>query len=110
MITVTEITSNNSGKPIPGAGMIIPAPNEMYQLKSGRAGYMNNEAKFMHLLAMRMRWEEGLRIPFEHLSLHATDQQAFVFVVHKGEATILDDDPGLFPSDELITKLRLILG
>lgn len=71
---------------------------------------MLSEDKAYQLMAMRLRVPEGNRFPADHLSLHVTDKKAFVFLVNKGQATTLEDDPDLFPSDQLITQIRLLIG
>lgn len=62
----------------------------------------------MRALAMRLRIHEGMKMPFQHIHTVWTGEKVFVFVVQKGEAVTLTDDSGLFPSDTLITQLRLI--
>lgn len=70
-----------------------------------------SEAMLMKLLTMRLRIGEGERIPFNHLSIYASNNKAIVFVVGKDEKPLtLEDDPDLFPSDVLITQLRLLMG
>lgn len=61
-------------------------------------------------IAMRMGWIEGHRIPFDFLECYVTDSKAIVFIVNKAQHLTIEDDPGLFPSDSLITQLRLIIG
>lgn len=41
---------------------------------------------------------------------HLTDDKITIFIVYNEQPSILDDDANLFPSDALITKLRLLLG
>lgn len=65
---------------------------------------------FKRLLAGRMRWAEGKRHPFEFLDIHVTDKVALVFIVNDSKPVTLEDDPALFPSDDLITRLRLLQG
>lgn len=50
----------------------------------------------------------GVEHNFQHLSAHIGSDKAFVFVVHNEQAVVLEDDPGLFPSDRLITQLRAL--
>lgn len=50
-------------------------------------------------------------LPFNYIDAYLKDGKAYVFVVNKtNEAVILEDDVNLFPSDKLITELRLIAG
>lgn len=64
------------------------------------------------MLAMRMRWYElGAPKGFEACNCYKRDEDVFVFVVPKqGEPLIITDDAALFPSDKLITQLRLLEG
>lgn len=62
----------------------------------------------MRALAMRLRISEGHQLPFQHLSTAWTGEKVFVFVVEHDQAVTLEDDANLFPSDVLITQLRLI--
>lgn len=68
----------------------------------------------MQQIAMRMRWgsEPGRIIVtgFEFIQAYVKDNVAVVFIVHGGKPVTIEDDAGLFPSDALITKLRLLLG
>jgi hypothetical protein len=64
----------------------------------------------MELLFKRLRIKEGMRVPLDFVSCHVTETVAYCFVVSRGEAVIIKDDPDLFPSDSLITKLRLLIG
>lgn len=66
--------------------------------------------RHMSILAYRLRLDEGVMHPFEFINLHITDEKAFVFIVKKGEAVILEDDPSMFPSDKLVASLRLLIG
>jgi hypothetical protein len=57
-------------------------------------------------LECRMDWD---RNPFAHLSIHQlTEHTVVLFIAVRGEAVVLEDDANLFPSDALVTKLRLL--
>jgi hypothetical protein len=48
-------------------------------------------------------------ISFQFLEIaKKSDGTRVVFVMHNDQAVVIDDLPGLFPSDELITKLKLL--
>jgi hypothetical protein len=66
--------------------------------------------EYHRMLAMRMRWVDGNVLPLQHISIHVTEKVAFVFVVQNDKAVTLEDDPNMFPSDQLITQLRIIQG
>jgi hypothetical protein len=48
------------------------------------------------------------RLPFDMVKAWPTPTKVFIFVVQGEQATVLEDDKSLFPSDKLITQLRLI--
>lgn len=48
--------------------------------------------------------------PFGFLQAIRSGQKVFVFLVHNEEALVIEDGWDLFPSDTLITQLRLIAG
>jgi hypothetical protein len=46
---------------------------------------------------------------FDHWHMHRVgDEKVIVLIINKGVSTILEDEWPLFPSDALITKLRLL--
>lgn len=62
------------------------------------------------MIAMRLRVPHGAVLGFEFLKCYVTPEHAFVFIVHNGQECTIKDDPNLFPSDGLITQLRLLIG
>lgn len=63
-----------------------------------------------HMIASRLRLHEGEHIGFDHIWAHQIAADKFVvFLVIKGTPMMLEDD-ALFPSDKLITQLRLLRG
>jgi len=63
------------------------------------------------MIASRMHWDDGQRVPFEALDPYKlNDSEVVVFVITNGEPLILRDDLNLFPSDAFITQLRLLGG
>jgi hypothetical protein len=62
-------------------------------------------------LAIRMGWnvnQTGMKY-FEHCEPRKlNDEKAVVFVIHEGKAMCIEDDLNLFPSDTLVTQLRLL--
>ena len=60
------------------------------------------------MLTYRMGWNIKA-CPFRRvLPQLVTDQKLVVFVVTKTDALIIEDDPNLYPSDTLVTQLRLL--
>lgn len=89
---------------------------DTFDLKEG----VNMDRRYvtaMSMLAMRMKWgpfntSEIDRFnpltPFDHVSIHRGTEQVCVFVVVSGEPMVFADDVNLFPSDELVGKIRLL--
>ena len=70
----------------------------------------------LQLIAARLRlpMEQGMLIKFpglDHIHVHTKGvDTAIVFIVKDGKPVTVEDDPSLFPSDNLITQLRLLMG
>lgn len=62
-----------------------------------------------NMIAMRLHLKEGVVFPF-HLHAHRSNDTVFVFLVHNGKPLILEDAWSMFPSDQLISNLRLLYG
>ena len=67
-------------------------------------------------LAMRMRWRRADNLVaegFSHIAIHSAPASTVVHVwviTKDGQATTIEDDVALFPSDALVTKLNLLKG
>lgn len=72
------------------------------------ASAIENEPYRFKLLAMRLRMLEGEKFPFEHLFTGHTGDKVFVVIIDKGECLTFEDSAALFPSDTLITQIRMI--
>jgi hypothetical protein len=59
-------------------------------------------------LCVRLRMQQGEGFPLEFIDFHVAADKVYVFTVSKGGAAIIEDDRNLFPSDSLITALRLL--
>jgi len=59
------------------------------------------------MLSIRMRVSVD-NLPFDDIYTSLGKEKVFVFVVQNGVPIIFEDDIGLFPSDTLVTQLRLI--
>lgn len=65
----------------------------------------------MQALMFRLHIKANEAMPFPFLSVFFTKDKALVFVVGKEEQySVIEDDKALFPSDSLITALRLLEG
>lgn len=60
------------------------------------------------MIAMRLRIPEGERMPFDDIHTSLGKEKIFVFILQNDKPVVLEDDIGLFPSDALVTQLRLI--
>ena len=62
----------------------------------------------MSMLRSRLRIAPDLQLPFDQLYTLATEEKIFVVFMHDNQLAILEDHAGLYPSDTLVTQLRLI--
>ena len=60
------------------------------------------------MIGMRLRVPEGAMFPFDALETHYAGEKVFIFVVVDAKPVVFEDESSLFPSDALITQLRLI--
>jgi hypothetical protein len=94
---------------------IMALPN-IYDKMENMKMHGRNVVSPMSMLMMRMQWgpfkadaDYGSEaVPFEHMAVHLGNGKAFVFIVSNGEAVTLTDEPGIFPSDALITQVRML--
>jgi len=97
--------------PIP-PGLVIQPPSAVQYtggMHTGLGGQYSTEA-LLRMLAMRMRWDTGASTGLEFISAHKGNELVFIFIVREGQPMILEDDTNMFPSDALVTKLRLMVG
>jgi hypothetical protein len=64
----------------------------------------------LDLLLNRLRRQNLPFAAIEHLHVYLGKDTAKVFYVKDGEHSVIDDDITLFPSDALVTALRLLLA
>jgi hypothetical protein len=68
-----------------------------------------SEQYLFSMLASRLRWDDYNTAPFRRVvPCRVTDDKVVVFVVTKGEALLVEDDAHMYPSDALVTQLRLL--
>ena len=80
------------------------------QMKGALAGAAHNirNAEWRNrALTMRMRWD---RVPFEAFYTHyvTAKEEIVIFIIYKDTAVTLTDPAAMFPSDALVTQLRLL--
>lgn len=69
----------------------------------------DGDGDLIRMLAMRLRWSDGQPLPYMHLYVTRVDNEVIVVVVNTGQApVVMQDGWDLFPSDTLITQLRLL--
>lgn len=61
------------------------------------------------MLCMRMRWTDETTPGFDYVAIHSAGEKVFVWVITKdAQAVTIEDEAGLYPSDALVTKLRML--
>jgi hypothetical protein len=81
-------------------------PNEHWSAAMHR---IYGPQQLIKMLEMRMRWAHGQKFGFSGLLLHQDAERVVVVVVITGRPpVIIEDGAELFPSDTLITQLRLL--
>jgi hypothetical protein len=114
---LAKMGSLSSGPAFPPAAPSQLPPNLGGPYSGGQQAAPPEYWAPMEKLSMRMNWPYPRRDnpigwappkPFNHLDIFATPEKVLVFVVHNHNHVTIEDDVSLFPSDELITKLRLM--
>lgn len=59
-------------------------------------------------LAMRMGWELGQPFDSLHIARKKSDNTVVLFIMSNSQPVTLEDDAALFPSDSLISRLKLL--
>jgi hypothetical protein len=60
------------------------------------------------LISIRLHRDVGAELGFEHIDATRSGDMVFVFVVQCGVPVTIEDSYALFPSDALVTQLRLL--
>lgn len=71
-------------------------------------GGSDSPDSLLRMLAMRLRLHDGQQFPFDFIMPCRSGEKVVLFLIVKGEPTFMEDGMDLYPSDALITKLRLI--
>ena len=80
------------------------------------AGQQANSNKFTHnameaMICSRMGWSGINQSPFRDMRCaRLNSDEAVVFIIHKETPLMIRDDLHLFPSDALVSQLRLLLA
>lgn len=67
-----------------------------------------SEEEAYRLLGLRLRLREGTIMPLK-MNIILGEDKTYLFTLSKGGPVVLEDDPHLFPSDEMIAKLILLM-
>jgi len=96
------------GQVLAGQGWVNPP-------RTTRGGSNNKAERLFGMLAMRMRWDatlfssQGFDIPFHGITLlERADGVVLILIATATDHVLLEDDGAMFPSDNLITKLRVL--
>lgn len=88
-----------------GRGSILPQA-------VGRGPSTPRVYTYQNKMEMRMGWQPG-HVPsvFAFVEYRMVGDKAFMWILtNDGQSIVLEDDAALFPSDVLITKVRLMEG
>jgi hypothetical protein len=66
-------------------------------------------ASLMEMISMRLFGGRPDKLPFPFAQAHKAGERVFIFIVKGDEGMMLEDEAKMFPSDGLVTQLRLLL-
>lgn len=103
-----QYAQGNTGQVLGVQGWVTPPTTT-------RGGANNKAEHLFKMLAMRMRWDanlfvsQGYEIPFHGITLlERADGVVLILIATGTDHVLLEDDGQMFPSDNLITKLRVL--
>ena len=94
-----------AGPNLAGAQRMMP---DQAQSRAPRPRYMIQQK-----LSMRMGWSDLSDAADKHsLKLHLVHDsgKVFIFGVKNGESFVLQDEADIFPSDQIVTQMRMVCG
>lgn len=105
-------TTPITGKPLPllqvmPEGPYISYPSDGFSVKVGAA--IKSEGWRRRAIYVRLQLPDGEKLPFDGLETLLGDEMVYIMVVVRGKGVMLEDERGLFPSDTLLTQLRLLV-
>lgn len=80
-----------------------------HKIAMQQAAERSRVAGLMEMLSMRLFGGRPDPLPFPFAKAHKAGDQVFVFIVKGEEGMMLKDDAKMFPSDGLVTQIRLLL-
>lgn len=88
--------------------MLSRAANIMPPTSTPPPGMLMSPEEAMNMLRMRMRWN-GYYKGFIYINAIVCSEKAHVIIITQDQKqVVLEDDPNLFPSDTLVTSIRMI--
>ena len=94
-----------------GAGVGSNNPGHTHGSAEGVSTTRRSKPTLREKLAMRMGWDNSANgeAGFNHVHLHQLPTKVLVLAVTKDHGHVLiEDDSVMFPSDQLVTQLRLL--
>lgn len=91
------------------AGSIRNAAHIPNMISTNKLPYIQSEITRINMISMRLSVEGPPQV-FAHLTTALATDKVYVFVMatENTPPVILEDERGLFPSDKLITQLRML--
>lgn len=85
---------------------VVPPPAPKYS--APREVPIHNATWRLEMIGSRLQAPVSVYKVFEHISTALAEDKVVVFIVQRGKHVTLEDPASLFPSDTLITQLRLL--
>lgn len=112
---ITDVWEHGGASGLGVGGSPPLAQGHVHSILGGIPVSIDNERRFTEqnlggMLSSRMGWSVSAP-PCPHrkvVSYKLTDEKVVVFVVHENKALVFEDEAGLYPSDALVTQLRLL--
>lgn len=91
-------------------------------VQAGQVLEQSRGPSHIEMLSMRMRWPSplgsgaflpsGWKTPcFDEVAIHKGDAKILVFIITKGDNyVVLEDDVNMYPSDQLVSQIRVLEG
>lgn len=93
----SEIKYRYGARPMPSPQASNSIPSRVYT--------------YQEKMEMRMGWQPGKHKPFVFVEYRGVLDKAFMWILTSdAQSVVLEDDHALFPSDKLITQVRLLGG
>lgn len=84
-------------------------PGELVTRRPDNVTPLDSPAGRTAMVQSRLNTPGAPPLPFQHFNTALTDSEVIVFLVVKNEPVVLRDERNMYPSDGLITQLRLLI-